>query len=70
MYSDFCSKPLTETILITFNVIFMAFVKFDGDTRSPGVLPLVNRVVPNKVTNCKGSLVLKAPRARRSDVEP
>lgn len=70
MYSDFCSKPLTETVIITFNVVFMAFVKLFGDTRYPGVLRLVNRVVPNKITNCKGSLVLKAPRAPESDVEP
>lgn len=33
MYSDFGSKPLTETVLITLIFICMVFVKLDEGTR-------------------------------------
>lgn len=64
MYSDFGSKPLTGTVLITSHIVFMAFVKFDGDTRYPGDLAPVNRVVPNKVTKLYG--LWKLPELREA----
>lgn len=33
MYSDFGSKPLTETVLITLFIVCMVFVKLDEGTR-------------------------------------